>query len=81
VTQAGAYFHGPYLERDVVTPPSNLEFDAGLMRRNPTRSIRHLDDVSALAARHGLILAERIAKPANNRVLTFRKFQPPPALT
>jgi hypothetical protein len=32
-----------------------------------------LDDVSGLAREHGLMMAERIAMPANNLVLIFTK--------
>ena len=67
------FLYGPYLERDVVTAPSNLEFDRSLKERNPTWGLRHLDDVSALAGQYGLLLAERIAMPANNLVLAFKK--------
>ena len=70
---ANLFLYGPYIERDVVTAPSNLAFDLSLKSRNPAWGIRHLDDVSALAAQHGLTLAERIAMPANNLVLIFRK--------
>ncbi|NNM56491.1 DUF938 domain-containing protein [Acidocella sp.] len=65
--------YGPYLEPDVETAPSNLAFDQSLKDRNPAWGIRHLDDVTALAARHGLDLAERVAMPANNLVLVLRK--------
>jgi hypothetical protein len=67
------FLYGPYLERDVVTAPSNLGFDHSLKNRNPTWGIRHLDDVTALANQHGLVLAERIAMPANNLVVIFKK--------
>jgi hypothetical protein len=77
----GLFLYGPYLERDVVTAPSNLAFDSSLKSRNPDWGIRHLDDVSALAGRYGLLLAERIAMPANNLVVIFRKPAPPNALT
>lgn len=65
--------YGPYIETDVETAPSNLDFDASLRRRNPAWGLRRLDDVAALAASHGLVLAERIAMPANNLSLVFRR--------
>ena len=67
------YLYGPYLETDIVTAPSNLAFDESLKSRNPAWGLRQLDDVKALAAQHSLILAERIAMPANNLSLIFRK--------
>ena len=65
--------YGPYIERDVETAPSNLAFDQSLKARNPAWGIRHLDEVTALATQHGLEFAERIAMPANNLVLVFRR--------
>jgi hypothetical protein len=70
---ANLFLYGPYIERDVETAPSNLAFGQSLKSRNPAWGIRHLDDVSALAAQHGLVLAERIAMPANNLILIFQK--------
>jgi hypothetical protein len=65
--------YGPYLETDVETAPSNLAFDADLKRRDPAWGLRDLADVAALAAKHGLTLAERVAMPANNLCLLFRR--------
>lgn len=67
------YLYGPYVEADVETAPSNLAFDRSLRDRNPAWGVRRLDDVAALAAAQGLALAERIAMPANNLSLVFRK--------
>lgn len=67
------YLYGPYLEADVETAPSNLAFDQSLKDRNPAWGLRRLDEVTALAARHGLTLAERIAMPSNNLSLIFWK--------
>jgi hypothetical protein len=70
----GALFlYGPYLETGVETAPSNLAFDASLRSRDPAWGIRRLEDVTALASEHGLELNERIAMPANNLMLVFRK--------
>ena len=67
------FVYGPYLEVDVATAPSNLAFDASLKSRDPAWGLRALDDVAAEAARHGLHLDARIAMPANNLSLVFRK--------
>ena len=67
------YLYGPYFEADVEPAPSNLAFDETLKGRNPAWGIRDLDAVTALAAEHGLDLAERIAMPSNNLSLIFRK--------
>jgi hypothetical protein len=67
------FLYGPYIERDVPTAPSNLDFDRSLKSRDPAWGLRNLDEVTALAARHGLTLSERIAMPANNLSLFFHK--------
>jgi SAM-dependent methyltransferase len=65
--------YGPYLEAEVPTAPSNLAFDESLRSRDPAWGIRRREEVEALAADHGLQLAERIAMPANNLILVFVK--------
>ena len=67
------FLYGPYLERGAATAPSNLAFDLSLKARHPAWGLRQLDDVSGLAREHGLIMAERIAMPANNLLLIFTK--------
>ncbi len=65
--------YGPYVEAEVETAASNLAFDRDLKSRNPEWGLRRLEDVTAEAASHGLHLAERVAMPANNLTLVFRK--------
>jgi SAM-dependent methyltransferase len=67
------YLYGPYYEPDVATAQSNLDFDESLRRRDPAWGLRRLTDVVALAASHGLTLTDRIAMPANNLSLVFRR--------
>jgi SAM-dependent methyltransferase len=67
------FLYGPYLEPDVETAPGNLAFDLDLRQRNPAWGLRRLDRVSEQAAQHGLALSERLAMPANNLSLVFRK--------
>jgi hypothetical protein len=67
------FLYGPYIEPDIETAPSNLAFDMSLKARNPAWGLRRLDEVTALAAQHRLELSERVAMPANNLSLIFRK--------
>ena len=67
------FLYGPYFEPDVETAPSNLAFDESLKARNPAWGLRNLEAVTALAAGHGLDLERRVAMPANNLSLVFRR--------
>src|SRR5690606_10495761 len=67
------YLYGPYREAEVPLAPSNAKFDASLKGRNPQWGLRELDEVKAAARREGLICALRVAMPANNLSLIFRR--------
>ncbi len=68
--------YGPYLEDGMPTAPSNVAFDADLRRRDARWGLRRLADVAAEAASADLELAERIALPANNLLLAWRRRTP-----
>ncbi|QJQ33290.1 DUF938 domain-containing protein [Sphingomonas lacunae] len=65
--------YGPFLEAGIETAPSNLEFDQSLKARNPEWGLRQTQDVDRLARANGLDRAARLAMPANNIVLLYRK--------
>lgn len=65
--------YGPYIEQDVETALSNVDFDIWLKTRDPRFGIRELAAVDALAARHGMPRSRRVAMPANNLVVVYRK--------
>ena len=67
------YLYGPFMEDGRHTAPSNAEFDASLRQRNRDWGVRDLGEVSALAGRHGLAFQERVAMPANNLSVIFRR--------
>lgn len=67
------FLYGPYIEPDIETAPTNQAFDLDLKARNPAWGLRRIDEVRALAARHRLEFSERVAMPANNLALIFRK--------
>ncbi len=73
--EAGAplYLYGPFKENGEHTAPSNAAFDASLRARDPQWGVRDLGDVRALAAGHGFDFVERVAMPANNLSLVFRR--------
>jgi hypothetical protein len=67
------YLYGPFLRADCPTAPSNLAFDADLKTRDPAWGLRALEDVQALAMRHGLAFDRLVEMPANNLSVVFRK--------
>jgi hypothetical protein len=72
------YLYGPFREDGQHTAPSNAAFDASLKARDPSWGVRDRAEVMALAERHGLVFVERVAMPANNLSLIFRKRAPTP---
>ncbi|MDQ1153721.1 DUF938 domain-containing protein [Brevundimonas sp. SORGH_AS_0993] len=65
--------YGPFLEADQPLAPSNAAFGASLKDRDPAWGLRDRDAVTTLARTHGLILTRRVAMPANNLMLLFRR--------
>ncbi len=73
VPGAPLFLYGPFLEREVETSPSNLEFDASLKGRNPEWGIRALEDVTRVAEAQGFRFVRKVAMPANNLSVIFRR--------
>jgi SAM-dependent methyltransferase len=67
------FLYGPFREAGVHTAASNAAFDADLRARNPSWGVRDLDEMTALAIPLGLKAPERIAMPANNLSVVFRR--------
>jgi hypothetical protein len=65
--------YGPFLEREVETAPSNLAFDADLRGRNPEWGLRDVEFIDQLAQFKGFIRTRRVAMPANNLALVYRR--------
>ena len=53
--------------------PSNLDFDATLKRRNLEWGLRNLEEVTQIAALHGLQRQQVVRMPANNLTVVFAK--------
>ena len=75
-TDGALVLYGPFKEGGRHTAPSNAAFDQQLRVMNEAYGVRDTADVEAEAAAHGLLLERRVAMPANNLSLVFRK-QPP----
>jgi hypothetical protein len=71
--------YGPYWEEGVAAAASNIAFDESLRARNPEWGIRSIQDVRGQARQAGLELETRVAMPANNLLLVFRRPRPSPA--
>lgn len=65
--------YGPYVEDGVQTVQSNLDFDASLRSRNAEWGLRDTVWMDQLAQEHGLARTRRVAMPANNIMLIYRK--------
>ena len=55
------------------TGEGNRRFDEGLRAENPAWGVRDTAEIGAMAAAAGLSPAARVAMPANNRLLIFRR--------
>lgn len=65
------WLYGPFIRDGVETVESNLEFDRWLRQKDPAFGIRHLREVSAIAAGEGLACTDLIEMPANNCLVRF----------
>ena len=66
-------FYGPYLEAEIDPAASNLEFDASLRSRNPEWGLREVEWLDGLARAAGFGRTRRVAMPANNLILVYRR--------
>ena len=67
------FVYGPFMRNGEHTAPSNAAFDATLRAENPEWGVRDIRDLSDLAGKAGLSLAEISPMPANNLVLAFAR--------
>lgn len=70
---APLYLYGPFIEAAVPLAESNAAFDMSLKSRDSDWGLRDVADVAAVADDFGLQLEARVAMPANNLSLIFRK--------
>lgn len=68
--------YGPFEVEGEPLAPSNVAFDEDLRSRDPRWGLRLLGDVDAQAARAGLVFERRVAMPANNLTLLWRRPAP-----
>lgn len=71
--EAPFVLYGPFSFDGVHTAESNRAFDASLRERDPRFGVRDVNELLALAAPLGLALTARVAMPAQNYTLVWRK--------
>jgi hypothetical protein len=67
------FLYGPFREAGRHTGAGNEAFDADPQARYPLWGIRDLDEIAALAGQYGFGAPERVAMPANNLRVVFRR--------
>jgi hypothetical protein len=67
------YLYGPYIREGFATAPSNQAFDRSLRDRNPSRGLRDLEAVAAVAQTVGFSAPIITEMPANNLSVSFRR--------
>lgn len=65
--------YGPYLEAEVDTAETNVQFDASLRARDPSWGLRKAGVIDELAQRSGFARTARHDMPANNIMLVYRR--------
>jgi hypothetical protein len=65
--------YGPFRREGRPLEPSNADFDADLRVRDARWGLRLLEDVTALADRHGFSLQQVREMPANNLTVVYRR--------
>jgi len=71
----GARFclYGPFNIDNRFTSESNAQFDAGLRAKDPQMGIRDMAAIESLANLHQMQLEHKLAMPANNFILVFKR--------
>jgi SAM-dependent methyltransferase len=67
------YLYGPFREGGMHTAASNAAFDADLRARDTSWGVRDLGEITVFASLHGFEEPKKIAMPANNLSVLFRR--------
>ncbi len=67
------FLYSPFRENGMHTGPGNAAFDADLRARDPSWGVRDLNQIAAHALSLGFAAPQRIAMPANNLAVLFRR--------
>jgi len=72
-TDARFCLYGPFNVNNCFTSQSNAQFDARLRSEDSKMGIRDMTVIESLAGLHDIPLEQKLAMPANNFVLVFKK--------
>ena len=72
-TNARFCLYGPFNVNNCFTSESNAHFDARLRAEDSKMGIRDMTVIESLASLHEMPLEQKIAMPANNFILVFKK--------
>lgn len=72
-TDARFCLYGPFNVNNCFTSQSNAQFDARLRAEDSRMGIRDMTVIESLADLHHMPLEQKIAMPANNFILVFKK--------
>jgi len=72
-THARFCLYGPFNIGDCFTSESNAHFDARLRAEDSRMGIRDMALLESLAATHQMPIEQKLAMPANNFILVFKK--------
>jgi SAM-dependent methyltransferase len=67
------FIYGPFMRNGAHTAASNAAFDASLRAENAAWGVRDTRDIAALAAQHGLRIAEVAPMPRDNFTLVIER--------
>ena len=65
--------YGPYAKDGLLTPQSNVDFDARLRAENAEWGVRDIRELEKAAAPHHLRLHAEVDMPANNKILVWKR--------
>ncbi|KAL0901483.1 hypothetical protein ABMA27_006728 [Loxostege sticticalis] len=65
--------YGPYSKDGVITPQSNIDFDASLRARDPSWGLRDISALIKLGEENSMSLIDTIEMPSNNKILIWKK--------
>lgn len=67
------FTYGPYADKGILKPDSNVNFDKSLRAQNPEWGVRDIVQLMEVGEKYGMLLVENNEMPANNKFLVWQK--------